>query len=75
MLHDDLAEDFARLDALQADIGAHGRAHVTMAENSSDQFVFARSAHENESTSGMPELMYRHPQSRCLKNALGDLVT
>ena len=75
MLHDDLAENFARLDTLQADIGAHGRAHVTMAQNSSDQFVVAWSAHENESTGGMPELMYRHPQSRCLNNAVGDLAT
>ena len=74
MLHDDLAENFTRLDALQADIGAHGRAHVTMAENSSDQFVIAWSAHEKESTSGMSELMYRHPQSCCLNNALGDLA-
>ena len=40
----------------------------------SHQLVCAWSAHENESTGGMPELMDRHPQSCCLKDALGDLV-
>src|SRR5215510_10982148 len=74
MLHDDLAEDFACLNGLQANVSADGRAHVSMTENSSNQLIFARSAHQNDGASRMPKLMCRYSQSCRFKDALGDLA-
>lgn len=71
MLHDDLAEDFACLNGLQANVSADGRAHVSMTENSSNQFIFARPAHQNDGASRMPKLMCRYPQSCRFEDALG----
>jgi len=48
MLHDDLAEDFARVDIFQPDIGVDGGLHVAMAEELPDKLVLARTGLENE---------------------------
>ena len=74
MLHDDLAEDLARLDVLQADIGIDRGLHVAVTEKLPDELVLARPALEDESARGMPELVHRHPQSRRLVDAIGDLA-
>ena len=42
MLHHDLAEDLARLNVLQADVGIDRGLHIAMTEDASDKFVFAR---------------------------------
>ena len=45
-----------------------------MAEKSADELVLARTALENESACGVPELMHCHPQSGLPVNPLGDLA-
>src|SRR5262245_59899555 len=73
MLHDDLAEDFARVDIFQPDIGVDGGLHVAVAEKLSDEFVLAWAALEMESACSMPKLVHRHPQPGCLVDPLRDL--
>src|SRR5215813_11291307 len=74
MLHDDLAEDFARVDVFQPDIGVDGGLHVAVTEKLSDELVLARAGLENESACGVPELMNRHPQPGGLINPVFDLA-
>src|SRR5262245_66206701 len=62
MFHDDPAEDFARVDIFQPDIGVDGGLHVAAAKKSSDELVLARPGLENESACRVPELMHRHTQ-------------
>src|SRR5262245_18691948 len=74
MLHDDLAEYFARMDIFQPDIGVDGGLHVAVSEKLSDELVLARAGLEKESACGVPELMHCHPQSGHLMNPLRDLA-
>src|SRR5262245_50178778 len=75
MLHDDLAEDFARVDVFQPDIGVDGRLYVAVAEKSPDKLILARPMLENNCACGVPELMHCHPQSSPLINPSRDLAT
>src|SRR5262245_5768523 len=74
MLHDDLAEDSARVDIFQSDIGVDGDLHVAVAEKLSDELVLAWAALEKESACGVPELVHCHPQPSRLVNPLRDLA-
>jgi hypothetical protein len=74
MLHHDLAEDLARLNGLQADIGIDRGLNAAVTENASDEFVLAGPALEDESRGGMPELVHGHAHSSRLVDALGDLA-
>jgi hypothetical protein len=74
VLPDDLAEDFARADVLQADVSIHRGLHVTVTEKLADELILARSGLENESACGVPELMHCYPQSGRLINPLRDLA-
>src|SRR5258708_12502116 len=68
MLHDDLAEDFARMDIFQPDIGVDCGLHVAVAEKSSDELVLAWAGLENESACGVPELIPSHSHPGLLIN-------
>src|SRR5262249_12723577 len=74
MLHDDLAEDFARMDIFQPDIGVDCCLHVAVTKKSSDELVLARPGLENESACRVPELMHCHAQPSRLINPLRDLT-
>lgn len=74
MFHDDLAEDLARLDVLQANIGIDRGLHVAVTQKLPDEFVRARPPLKNQSTGGMAELVHRHPKARRLVDSLGDLA-
>src|SRR5262245_40349737 len=74
MLHDDLAEDFARLEVLQTDVGIDRGLHVAVAKKLSIELVLAGAGLENENACGVSELMHCHPQPGCLINPLRDLA-
>src|SRR5262249_54560793 len=75
VLHHDLAENFARLDVLQADICSDRGLHVAVAENLSNELVLTWPALQDDCTGGVPELVHRHAQPGSLYDALRDLAT
>ena len=58
MLHDDLAEDFARVDVLQADVGIDRGLHVAVSEKLTDELVLTWSMLEDDCACGVPELVH-----------------
>ena len=70
----DLAEDFARVDIFQSDVGIDRSLNVAVAEKSSDELVLPGAALEDESACCVPELMHGHPQPRRPINPLCDLA-
>jgi hypothetical protein len=73
MLQYDLAEDLARLNILQADIGIDRRLHVAVTENAPDELVLARPTLEDDSRRGMPKLMHGDADTSRLMDTFGDL--
>ena len=71
---DHFAEDRARLDALQADIGVDRSLHAAVREQLSQQFIFTGPMFEDDGAGSMPELVHRYPQSGCLVNSISDLA-
>src|SRR5262249_23813254 len=74
MLHDDLAEDFARVDVLQADVGFDRGLHVAVAKKLPDDLVLAWPTFEKNCACGVPELVHCDPQPGSLINPVCDLA-
>jgi hypothetical protein len=70
---DDVREDFARLRGFQRQIEARGRLCALVAQEASDQFVFAGTVLEDQGTGGMPELMHSDPKPGQLLDPVDDL--